>query len=87
MSWVDEETAQPSFKRRFFNIVCAYHPQLFYVMLLQIVLILMLTFSLFFIEPGTISYTMIQLDFIILGLTSIPTLMLLYQCSQCDWNL
>jgi hypothetical protein len=82
MDVLPERTDSASFRERFGDLVCGFQTQVFYLFVIQIVLLVLMLVSLLSLDPGSASYAVLQLDFILMAITLTPTLLILYLCSR-----
>lgn len=64
------------------DTVCRFRGQLSQLFVLMVVLLVLSLFSLLFVDPGSTSFVILQLDFIILGITLSVTGLVVYACRQ-----
>lgn len=82
---MDRTTDYPdnsSFRERFGNLICSFQPQIFYVFVIESILLVLSLFSLLYVRPNTSSYTILQVDLILLGVTLPFFGLILYTCSR-----
>ena len=82
MDGLSEQSEQPSFWERFSEIVCSFRTHVYYLFIVEIVLLSLMLFSLLFLESGTVAYAMLQIDFIIFVAALVPTVLILYGCRR-----
>ena len=82
MDGITERTEQPSLWERIGDQICSFQPQIFYLFVLESVLLMLMLFSVLYVDPGTASYIVVQINFILLAITLAPSLLILYACSQ-----
>ena len=82
MDGITERNAKPSFRERVIDLICRFRSQVFYLFVIQIVLLTLLLVSLLALEPGTASYAVMQIDLIIFAITLTPTILILYGCDR-----
>lgn len=79
---ITERSHEPSFRERFIILLCTFQPQLYYLFVIEIILVVLLLFPLRFVSPGTTPFVILQLNFIVIGATLIPIGVILYVCIQ-----
>lgn len=82
MDGITERSEGPSVRERLGDMICGFQTQVFYLFVIQVVLLVLLLLSVVYIEPGTASYAVLQLDFIALVVTLTPTVLILYACGR-----
>lgn len=82
MDGITERNAKPSFRERVVDLICRFRSQVFHLFVIQVVLLMLLLVSLLFLEPGTASYAVMKIDFIIFVATLTPTVLILYGCNR-----
>lgn len=82
MDVLPERIDTASFRERFGDLICGFRTQVFYLFVLQTVLLVLMLVSLLSLDPGTASYAILQIDFILMGVTLTPTLLILYLCNR-----
>ena len=82
MDGISERTGQPSLWERIGDQICGFQPQIYYLFVLESVLLMLMLFSVLYVDPGSASYIVVQINFILLGITLAPSLLILYTCSQ-----
>jgi len=77
-----EQPEQPTFRERLGDVVCSLRTQIYYLFVVELLLLLLMLFSLAFLDPGTATYAILQIDFILFGITMIPIVAVLYGCRR-----
>lgn len=80
MDGIDEEVNEPSFLQRFGDLICSFRIQIFYLFVIQLVLLLLTLFSFVYVDPGSSSHVILYVDLAILLTTSTVVLSILYAC-------
>ena len=70
------------FHKRFLDLACAFQAQLFYLLVIESVLLVLVLFSLSFIERGSSSYVILLVDVAFIAVTIVPVGLLIYVCSH-----
>lgn len=84
MDEITERARQSPFRERVRDRICNLRPQLFYLFVLLLPVLLLMLFSLLYLDPGSPSYVILMIDFIILIVTLVPLVAVLYLCSRQD---
>lgn len=84
MNEIPTRETSPSFTERFVEKICKFRQQLFFLLVLEVAMLLFVGFSFVFVEPGTSSYFILQLDAIILGVSIAMVLGTLYVCRTAE---
>lgn len=76
------ENEARTFRERFEDQICRYQPVLYYLFVFQFIFLAMAVFSILHIDPNSPSYTILLIDFLILGTTLLTTTLVLSICNQ-----
>jgi hypothetical protein len=72
----------PSVRERFGDLVCGFRTYLAYLLVLETVLLVLSLFSFLYVEPDTAAFVLLQIDFILLAVTLVPTVLALVLCDR-----
>lgn len=82
MSDLTDTTRPPSVRERFGDLVCGFRTYLSYLLVLETVLLVLSLFSLLYVKPGTPAFVLLQMDFVLLAVTLVPTVLTLVLCDR-----
>lgn len=75
-------TEEGTLRERFGGFICQFQPQLQVLFVVEIIVLTLAVFSLLFVPPGTPSHLILLVDFVLLGVTMVPTVGILYLCNR-----
>jgi len=82
MDGTEDGVGEPSFRDRFGALVCSFRIQIFYLLVIQVVLLMLALFSFALVDPGTSSHVILYVDLAVLLTTTALVVGVLYVCRQ-----
>lgn len=70
-----------TFRQRFLDLACGFQPQLFYLFVIECVLLVLSLFSLLFVRSDS-SYVILVVDLAFIAATIVPVGLIIYTCDR-----